>query len=393
MLALVAWQPNNNEAPYTGSYSVSYPTSGEVRSNATSVKWTSTAISNMDGDVNAEYLDQTADCTTDSPEGDKLYPLYVTTNIPDRGVSPYNDCGNSAGRPSVNEEVELHINEDSLTAGTSYYYNITWGCNGAPLSGDVNITFETGIDHDWLDKISYSCSSVRPSSISQIQSSEFSSWSGMVTTQHSASFSPGTQRTTSNLDEAVQEIEREHFAYEVVRTEAGNIRVRVDVEFENPQAFEAYRQYNRHLATQLAAHSRPTQVVLTFSSPLRAEEAQQLVEGAGVKVLAYGAFGTTEDGEIVATYVWPRTDKIQFLPAIDGVTTAGVMTITGIVDSSQIRVLENNSRVVLADVIANQIQQEVALSLDEPVELDQVGMPNPAWQIFANGAWRSSGQQ
>ena len=69
------------------------------------------------------------------------------------------------------------------------------------------------------------------------------------------------------------------------------------------------------------------------------------------------------------------------------------MTITGIVDSSQIRVLENNSRVVLADVIANQIQQEVALSLDETVELDQVGMPNPAWQIFANGAWRSSGQQ
>ena len=133
----------------------------------------------------------------------------------------------------------------------------------------------------------------------------------MVTTQHSASFSPGTQRTTSNLDEAVQEIEREHFAYEVVRTEAGNIRVRVDVEFENPQAFEAYRQYNRHLATQLAAHSRPTQVV-TFSSPLRAEEAQQLVEGAGVKVLAYGAFELLRMGKSYTTYGPERTRYNSF---------------------------------------------------------------------------------
>lgn len=390
MLALAAWQPNNNEAPYTGSYSVSYPTSGEVRSNATSIKWTSTAISNMDGDVNAEYLDQTADCTTDSPEGDKLYPLYVTTNIPDRGVYSYNDCGNSAGRPSVNEEVELHINEDSLSAGTSYYYNITWGCNGAPLSGDVNISYETGLAHDWLDKISYSCSSARSSSTNQVQLSEISSSSEMVTTQHSASFSPEAQRTTNYLEEVVQEIEREHFAYEVVRTEAGDVRVRADVEFEDPYAFEAYRQYNRNLATQLVTHDRPMQVVLTFSSPLGTEEAQQLVEGAGVKVLVYGAFGTTQDGEIIATYVWPRTDKIEFLPAIEGVAQAGIMTITGIVDSSQIRVLESNSRVVLADVVGNQIQQEVVSSLDETVELEQVGMPNPAWQIFADDTWHSS---
>ena len=129
MLALVAWQPNNNEAPYTGSYSVSYPTSGEVRSNATSVKWTSTAISNMDGDVNAEYLDQTADCTTDSPEGDKLYPLYVTTNIPDRGVSRTTIVETAPGG-RVSMKRLSYINEDSLTAGTSYYYNITWDAMG-----------------------------------------------------------------------------------------------------------------------------------------------------------------------------------------------------------------------------------------------------------------------
>lgn len=212
----------------------------------------------------------------------------------------------------------------------------------------------------------------------------------MVTTQHSASFSPEAQRTTNYLEEVVQEIEREHFAYEVVRTEAGDVRVRADVEFEDPYAFEAYRQYNRNLATQLVTHDRPMQVVLTFSSPLGTEEAQQLVEGAGVKVLVYGAFGTTQDGEIIATYVWPRTDKIEFLPAIEGVAQAGIMTITGIVDSSQIRVLESNSRMVLADVVGKQIQQEVVSSLDETVELEQVGMPNPAWQIFADDTWHSS---
>jgi hypothetical protein len=372
LMALVAWSPNHGEAPYTGSFSLSYPASGQVKSSATSIKWTTAAINDMDGDGNSEYLDQTADCVGSG--GDKLDVSYVVTNIPDHGVAAYNDCGNS----SIREEVELHIDEDSLVAGASYYYNVVWLCKVAPTSGEINVSFEPAPwDHDWLDKVNYSCSST-----ASIQSQQALMRSALDVGLQEEESKPAVS-TKNGRSDIIHQFENGIFAYEVVRNEHGKLRVRVNVEFEDPQILEAYENYNRDLAIELASKEQPVLTVITFASPLTVGELRELTESLGMEVVSYSIFGSSQEDDITTIHVWPQSKTVEEIPVIDGVTMDGVMTVTGIVDSSSLPVLSASEEVALIDVIGNQIQSQVQSDLGEFIELGQLGIPTPAWSLIA----------
>ena len=371
LMALVAWSPNHGEAPYTGSFSLSYPASGQVKSSATSIKWSTAAINDMDGDGNSEYLDQTADCVGSG--GDKLDVSYVVTNIPDHGVYSYNDCGNSF----IREEVELHIDEDSLVAGASYYYNVVWLCKVAPTSGEINITYEPAPwSHDWLDKVNYSCSST--ASI-QSQQALMDANSILQTEEGNTQSVPTTKNGRPDI---IHQFENGIFAYEVVRNEYGKLRVRVNVEFEDPQIFKAYEDYNENLAAELASQEQPVSVVITFASPLTVGELGELTERLGMEVVSYSILGSSQENETTSVHVWPQSKMVEEIPAIDGVDMDGVMTVTGIVNSSSLSTLNASEKVAFTDVIANQIQSQVQSDLGKFIGFDQMGIPTPAWSLF-----------
>lgn len=372
LIALIAWAPNHGEAPNTGSFSISYPASGQVKSSATSIKWTTAAIADMDGDGNSEYLDQTADCVGSG--GDKLDVSYVVTNIPDYGVAAYNDCGNT----SVREEVELHIDEDSLVAGSSYYYNVVWLCKSAPTSGEINVSFEPATwEHDWLDKVNYSC--VSTASIQNQQASMHSEFDVGFQEKVSKLIDPSNKNSQSNI---LYQFENGIFAYEVVRNEHGKLRVRVNVEFENPQIMEAYKNYNRDLATELASIEQSVFTVITFTSPLTINELRKLTESSGMEVVSYSMFGGLQEDAVTAIHVWPESKTVEEIPVTDGVPIVGAMAVAGIVNSSYLPALRNGEKIAFIDVLSNQIQSQVHAHLGEPIGFEQVGIPTPAWPLF-----------
>lgn len=117
-----AWG-NHPEAPYQGQY-IYWTTSGPgVVSYAYGMKWTQDAIDDMKWDGNTEVLDQTADCTNDSPGGDRLHTQSSSSNIPNTGINGYNDCGVYQWF----EESELKINPHSLNTSTQYWQSVNWG--------------------------------------------------------------------------------------------------------------------------------------------------------------------------------------------------------------------------------------------------------------------------
>ncbi|MGI0015703.1 MAG: hypothetical protein ACREBU_19990, partial [Nitrososphaera sp.] len=135
--ALIAWEQSIPASPYTGTYSRQYLSTG-VRSNGRSIKWNTTGVNEIKNNIWIEFFDQTADCTSNSPNGDKLYPDYVVISLPDNGVFAYNDCDGPL--PNVSEEVEVQVNSGSVVAETAYQYDVVWRCNSRNQSGEINIT-------------------------------------------------------------------------------------------------------------------------------------------------------------------------------------------------------------------------------------------------------------
>ena len=117
-----AWGYGGNEAPYQGNYTYWTTYGLGVTSYAYNMKWTQSAINDMKWDGNNEWLDQTADCTNDSPGGDRLHATASSTNIPNYGFSTYNDCDNASWK----EETELKINPYSLNTTTTYYQYVRY---------------------------------------------------------------------------------------------------------------------------------------------------------------------------------------------------------------------------------------------------------------------------
>ena len=98
------------------------------------------------------YFDWTADCDAATPEPDQLHSNAHLTSIPNFGVLRYNDCGASSSL----EEIELDIAEKNLVAGTGYYWQVFWNATKTGhIDGEINISMERGIIHDWLEKEQY----------------------------------------------------------------------------------------------------------------------------------------------------------------------------------------------------------------------------------------------
>ncbi|HLF24812.1 MAG TPA: hypothetical protein VJG32_00630 [Anaerolineae bacterium] len=266
-LALVslAWQsyPGTPEVPYTGTFSKEYIPNG-VWMKAESIKWNSGGVSAMKSNVWSELFDQTADCTTSSPTGDKLYPILVATNLPNTGARTFDDCVGPA--PDVQEEIELYLNTNSIVAGTSYYYNVKWQCNTSSDNGEVNITFEMDLfgGKYWLDKKLYSIYSMGgctgPAAPAPNAALDSSGLESAVEDQ----FSSDTSRPPlEEQDKPLWSVQdpNDTYSYRVVRTRHGKTRVRMQVDFHTPGVFEQYKALNLSLVDTLREREQPTLVV------------------------------------------------------------------------------------------------------------------------------------
>lgn len=374
-LSLVAWVQPLLEAPYTGTFYSSSRSNG-IRTNARSVKWDSAGVYYMQqngwGDA---YYDQTADCTANSPQGDKMRADYVVTSTPNYGAFAYDDCDGPL--PNGNEEIELTINDLSVVAQTSYQYDVVWRCKAASVSGEINITFELGAwgPKGWQDKVTYNLGNCQGPFPTVAQEAFLLS----PTSTDSSLQPPEIISTVTGSGETVQ--------YQALRTSQGTLRARAQVNFIDEDRFRAYREFNVNMATTLQAEvaNAPVLSVVTFAAPLAVDEVRALAELAGLEVISYGAFGTNTSGEQVSVYVWPETQTVEELPAIRGIKLKGIMTITALVkpEASGLGMLLSDKRITLVDVSANQIKAKVEAELGESIEVTQIGVPNPAWLIIA----------
>lgn len=370
-----AWGYGGEEAPYTGELTEWQISGPGIASYAYDMKWTESSIANMKFDGTNEWLDQTADCTVDSPGGDRLHPTSMTTNIPNYGAFNYNDCGN----PTWKEEYELKINPYSLSETTTYNQYIEWNCAYGGALGDINISMEpSSLGHEWLDKTSYNCGSSTSSAnkyLINAFSSNASNTSKIITGE--------------GKSELLRDAENGIFSYQVVRTSGDNLRVYSDVDFRDEQILAAYQFENRkQLDTLLSNEVQNSQllVVVTFSTPLSIEEAQDLVQTAQMEVVSYGIFGRIGD-EVVSTYKTPLSNSIEDISLAENATENevvydGVMTITGFVNQNGLKVVSNHQAVSLLDLTAHSIQSELN-DLGETIELENFAIPNPAWLIYS----------
>jgi hypothetical protein len=145
-----AWDRTFTSAPlgyYWLSTSANYQ--GGIAQN---LKWDSSALSAMRSD-SSPRLDMTADCTADNPGGDRLNYNTFYTNLPNYGISVWDDCGNRF----VYEEAELGVNPWSVVANTEYYFQVFYYKNQRGVSGAINISYQRNNSptHDWLDKVLY----------------------------------------------------------------------------------------------------------------------------------------------------------------------------------------------------------------------------------------------
>lgn len=379
----LAWQqyPNTPEVPYTGVYSKASIYQG-IETRARTVKWNANGVWWMQHNVWAEVFDQTADCTVNSPMGDKLIPNYVSTNIPLNGQPlAYDDC--DGPNPNVNEELEISLNSNSIVAESTYTFDVGWLCNASNINGEVNVTFEMDLAGGkyWLDKKTYnitSCLALAPDS-RQTQDQP-----GLIKVEGAkmANVSePNPQRGNRLLWSAQDPTNT--YTYYVIKTDQGKTRVRVQVNFHVPGVFERYRELNAALLNMPQGINQPTKAVVTFVSPISTVEAQELVKQTGMTVLAYGASGRDAPGRLFFVYIFPQSQAIEGIPSIDGVQVNGIMLLTGMVgrNTDTLASLARNPQVALVDVIYDTIKRDVEAKLGHPIEWSQIGVTDPAWYI------------
>lgn len=146
----LAWQ-NTSPPTYAPSGSSTWWLNTDGVVTYSSMTWSQAGVNSARGYL--LYFDWTADCDAAVPEPDQLHSNAQLTNIPNYGAARYNDCGASSSL----EEIELDINEGSLVAGTSYYWQVFWNATKTgSVDGEINISMERGIIHDWLEKEQYS---------------------------------------------------------------------------------------------------------------------------------------------------------------------------------------------------------------------------------------------
>lgn len=386
--ASLAWQsyPNTPEVPYTGTYSRQYITNG-VWTKAQSIMWDSNGVWWIKNNAWSEVFDQTADCTTNSPTGDKLRPILVVTNIPNNGGSSFDDC--DGPNPNVNEEFELYLNSNSIVAQTPYVYEVKWQCNGSNISGEVNITFEMDLfgGKYWLDKKTYSIGSCTGPAAAPAATEIQNPQQLEQSVEGDGTISATSEPLPEKKDELLGGVQdpTDTYKYHVVRTRQGKTRVRMQVDFHIPGVFERYKELNASLISAPYEINRPTKVVVTFASPASVAEALEVAKQIGMTVRSYGSSGRDASGQLSFVYSFPESQSIEGLPDVQGVQIDGIMVLTGIIehDADKLASLTRNPRVALVDVIYDSIQRDVEAKLRHSVELDQIGITTPAWYIAA----------
>jgi hypothetical protein len=148
----LAWDPIFPSSPYTGNYWLVTTSENQV-ATADNIRWDSTGIGYMRSDSNPR-LDMTADCTPDNPGDDQLDYVVAYSDIPNQGVTVWDDCGAFW----IREEVELWIDAQSVGAETNYYYQVHYRKNEWGVSGAINLTYQRDNEPkwNWLDKVLYS---------------------------------------------------------------------------------------------------------------------------------------------------------------------------------------------------------------------------------------------
>lgn len=372
-LSLVAWQRIYAGTPFTGVMWLTSITGG-LRSNVRDIQWDAAGVNEIRNNWHFEEYDQTADCVGSPEVGDKLRVYSTFTTIPNTGAFAYNDC--NGPNPDVNEEVEIAVNSNSVVAGTNYQYDVTWYCNGTNISGEVNVSFEySSVYHDWNTNTQYWgwCGGAAQLSTpnSQVESESWQS-----------------QRLSAPPHVIVYESEEQGntLHYEVLRISEGKLRARVRIDFSDANAFKNYQQLN---STWLAswrdvASSEPILAVVTLRDPITSSELAAVAEKTGMEIVSFGAFGANDVGQQVSVYVWPINDQDTAIPAEESVKYDGVRTFMALIKPVMLEPLLSDPRVVLVDVSANQVKDEVFAKLGESIDVTQIGVPNPAW-LFASG--------
>jgi hypothetical protein len=81
---------------------------------------------------------------------------------------------------------------------------------------------------------------------------------------------------------------------------------------------------------------------------------------------------------------WDRSLNDEFgFPAEEGIKYQGIHTFTALADLEALDTLQDNPNVVLVDLSANQIKDEIRARLGESIDITQVGIPNPSWYIVS----------
>lgn len=367
ILTLVAWTRIYAGTPYTGVFWLSSIPNG-MRSNLRNVVWDTTGVNEIKNNGYFEEYDQTADCVGSPKVGDKFKANTVVTTMPNTGVFAYNDCDGPG--PNVNEEVELALNSNSVVAGTNYQYDVNWICNQTNISGEVNVTFEyINIYRDWNTK------------------SQYYGWCGIgLQSVTNSGDNWNSERLSTPNHALVYETSPQTSAlhYKVLRSTDGFLRARAFTEFQDGESLRALHLSNiQLLESRKKSSSDQIFAVVTLYKGITSDQLLELLDKSGLQIVSYGAFGYNLDNQQVAVYMWPENNKNVALPNEDGVEYYGIYTFSLIGSPADFDYLLSTNEVALLDLTANQIQEDIQTKLGEAIELTQIGVPNPAWQIVA----------
>jgi hypothetical protein len=336
------------------------------------VVWDAAGVNEIRNNSYFEEYDQTADCVNSPKVGDKLGVNYTVTTLPNSGVFAYDDCDGPG--PNVNEEVEVALNSNSVVAGTNYQYDIIWICNGTNISGEVNVTFEySNIYRDHNTNTQYwgwcggSARVANPGSGSAPEN-----WNGNQLTSPKHVTIHDTGQAENGL------------RYEVLRTSSGRLRARSRADFSSSSEFQDYRQFNTELLASLKGKmDSPILAVVTMREAISADDLAVIADQADLQIISYGILGANSDGQQVSVYVWPTETQGLIFPTEENIRYQGIYTFVALVRLTTIDTLLLDPNVVLVDVSANQIRDEILAKLGEPIDVTQIGIPNPAWYFMS----------
>jgi len=354
-------------APYAGELVWIYPGEFGPESVAYEMKWSQMALTIMRGWPQTDaILDQTADCTANSPDGNKLSAAWSFTNIPHYSVNSKNDC--PWWDPwGPKEEVEMQMKTSNMQADYSYMWTVVWRPEKSAASGEINITAQRDqSEWQWLDKTLYS----------------YGSGAAVANFSKISPKSNGVITTTRGF--------KEWYAYKVVSEGIGRLQAYVAVDFDNPVTLREYIAANRSLAAKLSAtYKGEVPVTVTFAQPLSIEQVKILIAQTGFRLTAYYVTATNERGQRAALVVWPFNGTLEDEEPLQraylqtyGYRPIGIAVLVGWVPSpTGLAMLLQNSLAYLVDVVAADIAQNMGLELQDISHYMDVVVPTPYWNI------------